>query len=481
MPQPASSASSSSPSNPLTVVAEPNQPPQDGNPLRGFDLLIKGFKDMTLKELEANSCGGKEGRVAILQQRMGVLSRLEVDLHTFADRQAKARQIAEEHRDLVFEAQKLKEDLEASKEQCKESQRASKHWENQHRVAVNRARTAEEELKKRATQTDEARQQAEQERKKAQKLQAKVDELQKLQLQQQKVAQGSGELSKKPTKDTANPDLQGLSRKNDKLAAQLKKKQEEYQVKSLALQAATKELGELRTEVARLTTENGTVKSEIDMLRHIQKEVKAESDSELAQAKVEIATRMRQLEFLGRRYQALKADLEKTDSTLLSEKETSERLRQKIRELTAYEPLGDAEIADRIRIRNLIDQAQERLAIAAGLEPAPGESLALTWRLALGPGTNDAVRVERAKELLSGNNLSPGDIEFISNEEALHHACQSYSRFRAPGNDLHNMLDRAGYLTSLDRYLKHVHSESARAPLEAMVDYVCPTAPDPSE
>ena len=139
----------------------------------------------------------------------------------------------------------------------------------------------------------------------------------------------------------------------------------------------------------------------------------------------------------------------------------------------------DKDIADRIRLRNLVDQAQSRLAGAAALEPLMGpDSLpnpSLAWRLALtAVSLEDDPRFGHAKSLFADKELEAHDRAFIESPQAFRHACQYASKFRKGGNDLHQLMDRADYLISVQRYVEKNPSEGVAEILYPMLNYVCP-------
>lgn len=316
---------------------------KDGVLFHTVDLAIKAFDDMLLKEIATHSCG--ECIITALQQRLSMLSKLDPDFLAL-DQITKTERITDEHRDSIFEVQRLKGDLEASEEECKQLHQVLKHWEHEKRVAIDRARTAEEDLKKSVALAEADRKQATHDRKKAQQWQAKVDDLQ-LKLQQKQTTQDDNDAGKKMPKDATNSDISGLQRGLEKVKLQLKKKQDEFQAKVQALQTTTKKLKDLEEERAKDQENMYDLKRELDGLIHIQKEETAENTSGYIRAQFDLKQKERQLEGLARQFEALKeryreqqASQTALDRALKIEKEKNKRLIDKISKLTAYEPLG---------------------------------------------------------------------------------------------------------------------------------------------
>jgi hypothetical protein len=127
---------------------------------------------------------------------------------------------------------------------------------------------------------------------------------------------------------------------------------------------------------------------------------------------------------------------------------------------------------DRIKLRHLLNKAQEMLAIAAGLtQDAFGASLA--WREALGFSDDLSARLTRARDLLhnSGVELDPPTQAFISCTEGMSLVVEARSLIRQRG-------DKVAHPITITH--QHFDGPISRNPyvsdtpgLEALVDFVC--------
>ncbi|KDR72575.1 hypothetical protein GALMADRAFT_252713 [Galerina marginata CBS 339.88] len=378
--------------------------------------------------------------------------------------------------------------LRSTQEERKKVAQELKHTENERLKANERARNAEEKLKKALEQGEEDRKKAALERTRALQFQMRIDELQR----------NTGpcddvKAKKTKEKDTA-PDVSGLQRGLERVKGQLKKKQDEFQAQAQALQQASVKVKNLEQSIADDRKRMESLQDEVHGFQRQMEEERIQMRSERLNMDMERKKGGRQLMTEKDRFRELEvqtsADRARLKRLLDQEEERSDRLEEKVNKLEAklsdlqdsvnYEALGDADIADRIRIRNLVDQVQERLASCAGLTPSgPGELLSLTWRVALGPSMDDLARVQKARDLLADKDLDEHDRAFIANHQVMLHACRHYSRFRKPGNDLHQFLGRDGYMTSVQRYLRFNPSDTAADALVSMVNYVCPTFTSP--
>ena len=400
---------------------------------------------------------------------------------------------------LLLEAtiDELRVELRTSQEEAKRVAQELKHSQNERLRANERARTAEEKMAKVVEQGERDRREALLEKQRAQQLQKRVDNFVQCSKMQPSCECHCDSKSKK-AKDSA-PDVAGLQRGLDKAKAQLKKKQDDFQAQAQILQQTTARFKNLELKFTEEQQSAERLQGRVTQLSSQMEGGRVQMNSERLAMGREIEKRDLLLNMARDRYQAATAEIGRLSRLLESAEVRSSRLVEQINRLeeqlnpTSYEPFGvssvfllswclleltiaqDANIADRIRIRNLVDQVQERLAMKAGLTPSgPGELLSLTWRVALGPGVDDTSRVQRAKELLAGKELDQRDRVFLADEEALRHVCQHYSRFRKPGNDLHQLLTREGYMASIRRFLRINPSEDKGHALFAMADYVCP-------
>ena len=127
---------------------------------------------------------------------------------------------------------------------------------------------------------------------------------------------------------------------------------------------------------------------------------------------------------------------------------------------------------DRIKLRHLLNRAQEMLAIAVGLTNSPfGASLA--WREALGSAEDLPTRLEEARALLGrpGISLDRPTLAFVSSPEGLRLAVEAKSSIRLRG-------DRVAHPVAVAR--THLDGPISRHPfpletpgLRALMDFVC--------
>ncbi|KAF8899773.1 hypothetical protein CPB84DRAFT_1779936 [Gymnopilus junonius] len=463
-------------------------------PQAGDSLSEKlAYLAQALQEIACHKCPKSKAKtLAILRQKLTLhsdsLRTLQIDMTH------REEITLEKLRLLETTVDELRATIQSGEEECKKVAQDLRHAQNERLKANERARDAEERPKKALQQRELDLKETSEEKRKAQQLQKRIDGL--LQEVQLAAQQYEHDHAKSKNPKVAAAEVIGLQRGLDKAKAQLKKKQEEFQSQALTLQQMTVKVKNLeqRFDVDQMQIQR--LEERLRMLTSQMEEERLQFRSERLSTNVDCQKGAGLLSSMKKKYQAATAEIARLSRLLdfevekaakrevqMNEVETDlrqllhseeERCLRLDEQLHSYEPLGDSNIADRIRIRNLVDQVQERLATKAGLKPSgPGELLSLTWRVALGPSVDDSSRVQRAKELLAGKDLDQHDRAFLADEEALRHVCQHYSRFRKPGNHLHQMLTRDGYLTSVHRYLKYNPSEDKGDALFAMVDYVC--------
>jgi len=127
---------------------------------------------------------------------------------------------------------------------------------------------------------------------------------------------------------------------------------------------------------------------------------------------------------------------------------------------------------DRIKLRHLLNKAQEMLAIAAGLtQDAFGASLA--WREALGSSDDFSTRLARARDLLHNSvvKLDPPTQTFISCPEGMSLVVEARSLIRQRGDKVAHPIT----ITRLhfDGPISRNTYVSETSGLEALVDFVC--------
>ena len=127
---------------------------------------------------------------------------------------------------------------------------------------------------------------------------------------------------------------------------------------------------------------------------------------------------------------------------------------------------------DRIKLRHLLNKAQEMLAIAARLTQ-DGFGASLAWREALGPSDDLSTRLTLARALLrdSGIELDQRTQTFISLDHGLSLVVEAKSPIRQRGNGV-------AHPTNVTRI--HFNGPISRNPdvsqtpgLQALVDFVC--------
>ncbi|CAA7268359.1 unnamed protein product [Cyclocybe aegerita] len=144
----------------------------------------------------------------------------------------------------------------------------------------------------------------------------------------------------------------------------------------------------------------------------------------------------------------------------------------------------DEDIADRVRFQSLLHLTQEKLASEAELALAPGsESLAVSWRLALGPSIVTEDRYDKALNLFNGRFLDPATTKLVTNKPAMEYIVEYTSHLRKEGAEMgeHSFvpgrISREAYLESVERQANQ-HGMNRDA-LVALVDFVCLPPPPP--
>ncbi|CAA7268358.1 unnamed protein product [Cyclocybe aegerita] len=135
--------------------------------------------------------------------------------------------------------------------------------------------------------------------------------------------------------------------------------------------------------------------------------------------------------------------------------------------------IENADVADRIRLRNLVDRSQMFLANQAGLETIGEETESMAWRRCLNGVPPGPQRLAHARKLLERRSKNDRVRRFLDNTKALEVVCDFPSRLRQAGNDTHGSFPRSHYLESVKsswRYDARVETKS----LEALVDLIAP-------
>lgn len=122
----------------------------------------------------------------------------------------------------------------------------------------------------------------------------------------------------------------------------------------------------------------------------------------------------------------------------------------------------DADIADRVRLRNLVDTLQAYFAVKSKLHIREDfdkqytvVNLSQEWRHQLGSGDIRA-RVERAKRLLGPCDLDLDARKIVANLAAMEILCAGpKSTYRERGNEIHEPFHPEQYKTSITRYFRH--------------------------
>lgn len=107
---------------------------------------------------------------------------------------------------------------------------------------------------------------------------------------------------------------------------------------------------------------------------------------------------------------------------------------------------------DRLKLRSLLDTAQQQLAVIAGL-PEPSS---LAWRIALGPSNETGARVRQARKLLGAPGVVLDQLTraLMQSNEAMAVVCERFSRIRRLGDRLAHVADTnaEAYSTALHAY-----------------------------
>lgn len=130
--------------------------------------------------------------------------------------------------------------------------------------------------------------------------------------------------------------------------------------------------------------------------------------------------------------------------------------------------IQDTALLDRIKLRNLLNIAQEKLARAAKLTNTPiGASL--VWRDRLGCKQDFAARLATAHELLNQeyDQLDERTRQFCDSSEGMRLACEKASEIRERGDDVAHQKppSRQIYAGAINRF----NSQGMRA----IGDFVC--------
>ena len=128
---------------------------------------------------------------------------------------------------------------------------------------------------------------------------------------------------------------------------------------------------------------------------------------------------------------------------------------------------------DRIKLRHLLNKAQEMLAISVGLtNDSFGASLA--WREALGTSDELSTRLTVARTLIDrpGISLDHPTRAFLSSPEGLTLVVEARSSIRLRGNKVAHPL--VVTRTYFDGPLSRNMMTSETPGLQALVDFVCP-------
>lgn len=139
----------------------------------------------------------------------------------------------------------------------------------------------------------------------------------------------------------------------------------------------------------------------------------------------------------------------------------------------------DEDIADRVRFQSLLYLSQERLASEAGLEPASGSgSLAVAWRVALGPSVVTEDRYNKAVEMLSNKDLKDDTKALMENKLAMEYVVEYTSHLRKDGSEMGDHSFSPGRIAR-DDYLETVRRQSNQSGVDydalvTLVDFVCP-------
>ncbi|KAJ3496787.1 hypothetical protein NLJ89_g10437 [Agrocybe chaxingu] len=136
-------------------------------------------------------------------------------------------------------------------------------------------------------------------------------------------------------------------------------------------------------------------------------------------------------------------------------------------------PQENADVADRIRLRNLVDRSQMFLANQAGLETIGEETESMAWRRCLNGVPAGPQRLAHARKLLECRSKNDRVRRFLDNTKALEVVCDFPSRLRQAGNDTHGSFPRSHYLESVKSSWKYDARIEAKS-LEALVDLIAP-------
>ncbi|KAH9946811.1 hypothetical protein B0H21DRAFT_693071, partial [Amylocystis lapponica] len=133
----------------------------------------------------------------------------------------------------------------------------------------------------------------------------------------------------------------------------------------------------------------------------------------------------------------------------------------------------DTVLLDQIKLRNLLDTAQERLGRAANPVDS-GQSLPLAWRDALRPSQDTGTRLLTTRSLLQRPGIQLDDClqSFIASEKGVALAVECRSTIRDQGTKVAHdaqSLSRKIYEASVSR---HPNPEDIEG-LNALLDLVC--------
>ena len=131
----------------------------------------------------------------------------------------------------------------------------------------------------------------------------------------------------------------------------------------------------------------------------------------------------------------------------------------------------DTQALDRIKLRNLLDQAQAKLARATGLVQSLNEDYLASrrWREEM---SNHVNKESWARVLLAQTEVTIGG-QLLDSHSALRLVCERDSVIRRRGDQVaHGSIDPANYTDAVGRY----PVLSDRAGLLVLIEYICTTA-----
>lgn len=269
-------------------------PPPEGIPVAGkLDHLVKEFRSLASSQCAAAASASNDGATTNCD-RMYFMAASQCLRLVKGELVQKEDLAHKKDVDMMLKVDDLETALAAAREERKKLTQDLKHSEKERAKAVERARATEEKMKAVSEQSEKDRAELVKEKKRVQQLQRKVDEFQRIQRLSPREDSSDGE-KKKGKETNSNTDVAGLQRGLEKAKAQLKKKQDEYQLQAVSLQQSN---AKNKTLEAKISEDKITVdqrNKQIERLEARIEEDRAQRNSESLSQEMEHAKKIQSM------------------------------------------------------------------------------------------------------------------------------------------------------------------------------------------